>query len=67
LIGVARWSGRTLVLEVEGFIAPNTTLERADMLGKQVERAVLAAVPEGRAVLWSPHALPDLGAGGPAR
>lgn len=53
----ARWSGRSLLFDIEGFVPPTTTLDRAEALGREVERAVAAAIPESRAVLWSPHAL----------
>lgn len=54
----ARWSGRSLVIDVEGFVAASTTLGEAETVGNHVQLAVAAAVPESRAVLWSPHALP---------
>jgi cation diffusion facilitator family transporter len=56
----ARWLGRTLLIDIEGFVAAATTVGQAERLGREVERQVLAAVPESRAVLWSPHALPDV-------
>jgi cation diffusion facilitator family transporter len=55
----ARWMGRTLVIDIEGFVASATTVGEAEALGRMVEERVLASVPEGRAVLWSPHPLPD--------
>jgi cation diffusion facilitator family transporter len=53
----ARWMGRSLVVEVEGFVAPETTVEAGEELGRAVEAAVAAAVPQVRAVLWSPRAM----------
>ncbi|HVB04848.1 MAG TPA: cation diffusion facilitator family transporter [Acidimicrobiales bacterium] len=53
----ARWSGRALLFDIEGFIPATSTLDYAEALGRRVERAVVAAVPETRAVLWSPHVL----------
>jgi cation diffusion facilitator family transporter len=55
----ARWMGRSLVVDVEGFVGPRTTVEAAQALGDRVRRALITAVPETRAVLWSPHALPE--------
>jgi cation diffusion facilitator family transporter len=55
----ARWMGRTLVIDIEGFVASTTTIGEAEALGRQVETQILAAVPQGRAVLWSPHPLAD--------
>jgi cation diffusion facilitator family transporter len=51
----ARWMGRSLLVEVEGFVAPGTSVGEADALGREVEHAVSVAVPEVRAVLWSPR------------
>ncbi len=53
----ARWSGRSLLFDIEGFIPATSTLDYAEALGREVERAVATAVPESRAVLWSPHVL----------
>ncbi|HMK98164.1 MAG TPA: cation diffusion facilitator family transporter [Acidimicrobiales bacterium] len=53
-----RWLGRSLVIEVEGYLGGATSLELADQLGQRVREAVRASVPEARAVVWSPHALP---------
>lgn len=49
----ARWVGRSLIIEVMGFVEPTMTVEDGDLLGEVVEIAVRAAVPEARAVLWS--------------
>jgi cation diffusion facilitator family transporter len=54
----ARWMGRSLVVDIEGFVAPKTTVEAAEAIGRKVQGAVIAAVPDITAVLWSPHALP---------
>jgi cation diffusion facilitator family transporter len=56
----ARWLGRTLLIEVEGFIATSILLADADVVGRSVREAISTAVPECRAVVWSPHALPTL-------
>jgi cation diffusion facilitator family transporter len=55
----ARWSGRSLLFDIEGFIPATSTLDYAEGLGREVERAVATAVPESRAVFWSPHVLPN--------
>jgi cation diffusion facilitator family transporter len=54
----ARWIGRSLIIDIEGFVTDATTVQAAESLGRQVERAVVEAVPESRAVLWAPRALP---------
>jgi cation diffusion facilitator family transporter len=53
-----RWIGRTLLIEIEGFLPGTSTLQDADELGQKIRDTVTNAVPEARAVLWSPHALP---------
>jgi cation diffusion facilitator family transporter len=53
----ARWMGRTLLVEVDGFVAPGTTVEAGETVGRAVEDAVRAAVPEARIVLWTPKSL----------
>lgn len=53
-----RWTGRSLLLEVEGFVPPGTTVAEAEAIGHAVETAVAFAVPESRAVLWSARAAP---------
>jgi cation diffusion facilitator family transporter len=54
----ARWMGRSLFIEVEGFIDGDTTITTSDSLGLRIEAAVIAAVPEARGVLWTAHSLP---------
>jgi cation diffusion facilitator family transporter len=54
----ARWLGRTLLVEVEGFMAASVLLSDAEATGRSVRESILAALPEVRAVVWSPHALP---------
>jgi cation diffusion facilitator family transporter len=54
----ARWMGRSLLVEVEGFVAPGTSVEGGEAIGRSVEEAVSAALPNARAVLWCPRALP---------
>jgi cation diffusion facilitator family transporter len=59
----ARWMGRSLFVEVEGFVPAGTTVEAGEMVGRAVESAVAAAVPESRAVLWCPRAMPTTAPG----
>ncbi len=53
----ARWMGRTLLVEVEGFVAPATTIDAAEATGRVVEAAVRGAVPEARVVRWTARSL----------
>lgn len=52
-----RWVGRSLLVEVEGYIHEATSLGQAEVIGIAVRDAVKASVPESRSVLWSPRAL----------
>jgi cation diffusion facilitator family transporter len=54
----ARWLGRSLLVEVEGFVDAGRTVADAEQTGRAVEEAVLAVVPETSAVLWTPRAMP---------
>jgi cation diffusion facilitator family transporter len=54
----ARWMGRSLLVEVEGFVPAGTTVAASEDLGRAVEAAVARAVPQSRAVLWCPRAMP---------
>jgi len=54
----ARWMGRSLLVEVEGFVPGGTTVEAGEDLGRAVEDAVARAVPQARAVVWCPRAMP---------
>lgn len=54
----ARWMGRSLLVEVEGFVPAGSSVEDAETTGRAVEVAVATAVPESRAVLWCPRAAP---------
>jgi cation diffusion facilitator family transporter len=56
----ARWMGRSLFVEVEGFVPAATTVEASEQIGRSVERAVASAVPEARAVQWCPRAMPGV-------
>lgn len=50
-----RWMGRSLTLEVEGRLAGNTPLARADEIGNEVEAAVRDKVEEARHITWIPR------------
>jgi cation diffusion facilitator family transporter len=53
----ARWMGRSLLIEVEGFVPAETTVSQGEQMGRKVEAVVTSAVPQARAVLWYPRAL----------
>jgi cation diffusion facilitator family transporter len=48
----ARWTGRTLRVEVEGFLTPDTTLAEADEIGRKVAAALTPQIPEMRCFTW---------------
>ena|GEM_PF-4560130 len=41
-----RWTGRTLRVEVEDFLYPDTPLAAADQIGRSVAAALTARIPE---------------------
>ncbi len=49
----ARWTGRTLRIDVEGWLDGATTVTAADEIGQQVAAAVAVRVPEMRAFTWA--------------
>jgi cation diffusion facilitator family transporter len=52
----ARWTGRTLRIEVEGFLNPDTTLAEADQIGRNVGSALEPEIPEMRSFTWTARA-----------
>jgi cation diffusion facilitator family transporter len=53
----ARWTGRTLRIEVEAFLHPNTTIAQADQIGYQVATALTPQIPEMRSFTWTARSL----------
>ncbi len=56
----ARWAGRSLLIDLEGFVPAAITVAAAEELGRHVDDVVSRAVPQCRAVLWSARALPKV-------
>ena len=54
----ARWTGRTLRVEIEGWVDPGMTTREADALGHQVATAVAREVPEAGNLTWTTRAAP---------
>ncbi len=52
----ARLTGRTLRVEIEGWVDPALTVSRADALGQQVTRAVASELPEIGSFTWTVRA-----------
>ena len=55
----ARWTGRTLRIDVEGWVDPTLSVHAADKLGCLVGDAIHHSVPETRAVTFTPRAMPQ--------
>ena len=53
----ARWTGRTLRMELEGWVDGSVSVAEADRLGQAVAQAVGRAVPEVRSLTWSARAV----------
>jgi hypothetical protein len=53
-----RWTGRTLRVEIEGWVDPELPVSGADALGQQVARAVASEVPEAGSFTWTARAAP---------
>ena len=54
----ARWTGRILRVEIEGWVDPSLTVSSADALGRQVAQAVASQVPEAGSFTWTARAAP---------
>ena len=53
----ARWTGRTLRIEVEGWVDADTSTANADAIGRAVAHRIAGALPEARSVTWAARAL----------
>lgn len=49
----ARWTGRTLRVEVEGWVAPNTTVAEANLIGQAMADQLATELPPMRSFGWS--------------
>jgi cation diffusion facilitator family transporter len=54
----ARWTGRTLRVEIEGWVDPGLAVIEADELGQQVAVQVARQVPDMRSFTWTTRAAP---------
>jgi divalent metal cation (Fe/Co/Zn/Cd) transporter len=52
----ARWTGRTLRVEVEGFLNRDIPLALADEIGRRVAAALAPQIPEMRSFTWTARA-----------
>ena len=54
----ARWTGRTLRVEVEGWVDPELPVRDADALGRQVADQISRQLPEAGSLTWTTQAAP---------
>lgn len=52
----ARWTGRTLRVEIEGFLNPDTALAEAECIGRAVASVLAPQIPEMRSFTWTARA-----------
>jgi cation diffusion facilitator family transporter len=55
----ARWTGRTLRVEVEGRVDPGLPARDADAISRQVAAAVAQQLPDAGSFTWTSRAVPD--------
>ena len=53
----ARWTGRTLRVEIEGWVDAATTVVGADAIGRAVAGRIAHELPEVRSLTWSARAV----------
>ncbi|HEX6448166.1 MAG TPA: cation diffusion facilitator family transporter [Trebonia sp.] len=54
----ARWTGRTLRVEIEGWVDPDLTARDADALGRLVADEISRQLPEAGSFTWTTRAAP---------
>jgi hypothetical protein len=54
----ARWTGRTLRVEIEGWVDPDLPVRDADALGRQVASSLARQLPEASSLAWTVRAGP---------
>ena len=54
----ARWTGRTLRVEIEGWVDPDMTARDADTLGRQVADELSRQLPDAGSLTWITRAAP---------
>jgi len=55
----ARWTGRTLRVEIEGWVDPGLPARDADAIGRHVASAIAQQLPETGSFTWTSRAAPD--------
>ena len=54
----ARWTGRTLRVEIEGWVDPDLPAKDADTMGRQVADQLSRQLPEAGSFTWATRAAP---------
>ena len=54
----ARWTGRTLRVEIEGWVDPQLPAKDADAIGRQVADQISRQLPQAGSFTWSARAAP---------
>lgn len=54
----ARWTGRTLRVEIEGWVDPDLTARDSDALGRHVADAIAEHLPQAGSLTWAARAAP---------
>jgi cation diffusion facilitator family transporter len=54
----ARWTGRTLRVDIEGWVDPDLTARESDALGRQVADAIADQLPQAGSLTWATRAAP---------
>ena len=55
----ARWTGRTLRVEIEGWVDPELPARDADVLGRLVAGQISRQLPQAGSFTWTSRAAPD--------
>jgi divalent metal cation (Fe/Co/Zn/Cd) transporter len=55
----ARWTGRTLRIEIEGWVDPDLPARDADAIGRQVAAVLSQQLPEAGSLTWASRAGPS--------
>jgi cation diffusion facilitator family transporter len=54
----ARWTGRTLRIEIEAWVSPDLTARECDALGRTAADAIATQIPQAGNLIWATRAAP---------
>jgi cation diffusion facilitator family transporter len=55
----ARWTGRSLRVEIEGWVDPDLAARDSDALGREVAEMISRQLPEAGSLTWASRAVPE--------